>query len=138
MTVHIIDFRKASTSPLNPFGRELRHHVRDSLQTAMHNANVSCIVLTGGDQHFSAGADLTEFSNFMKPNQDDVSLLDVIEMLDACPKPTVAAIAGTCMGGGLEVALACQYRVVLPNAKLALPEVHVGVIPGAGVSIVGQ
>src|SRR5690606_35034171 len=84
-------------------------------------------VLICAGRTFIAGADITEFG---KPPQTP-SLLDVENSIERSPKPVVAAIHGTALGGGLEVALCCHYRVAVPSAKGGLPEVHLGLIPGA-------
>ena len=136
MTCYIIDLRKASSSPLNPLSARVRQYLVDQIHAAVADPNVTSLLLTGGPQHFSAGADLTEFAQFQTMTASKTttvpSLIDVVNLIENCPKPVVAAIAGTCLGGGLEVALACHYRICTANAKLGLPEVHVGVIPGAG------
>ncbi len=87
-------------------------------------------MLTGAGKAFSGGADITEFGSpkaTAEPN-----LLTVIELLEASSKPVVAAIHSVCMGGGLELALGCHYRIAAPGALIALPEVKIGLIPGAG------
>ena len=114
---------------LNPLGATTRSQIHVSLQEAKDDSSVSSIVLFGG-ANFSAGADLTEFSQL--PASDVLSLLDLVAYIEAYPKPVVAAIDGVALGGGLELALACHYRVCTDAAKLGLPEVSVGVIPGAG------
>jgi len=128
-SVRIIDFSRASRTKLNPLSLGVRQFILKELKAAQQDTSVRSLVLTGGVANFSAGADITEFSSF---NKNDVSLLDVIQALDDSKKPIVAAMTGQCLGGGLELALACHYRVALSTARLGLPEVHVGVIPGAG------
>jgi 3-hydroxyacyl-CoA dehydrogenase/enoyl-CoA hydratase/carnithine racemase len=147
MVVHVIDFSKATNNVLNPLGRKLRVYIWEQLQQASTDPNVTSIVLTGGGAgNFSAGADLTEFGSAATMLWSDdgtgagdatpfvPSLIDVVNAIEASRKPVVAAIQGACLGGGLEVALACHYRVAAAHSatKLGLPEVHVGVIPGAG------
>lgn len=138
MRVQIIDFSKVSRSKLNPLGLELRKTILQELQQAITDEQISGILLTGGSStnNFSAGADLTEFSSassIRSSGPPHVSLIDVVDAIEASPKPVVACIEGNCLGGGLELALACHYRVASRGfAKLGLPEVHVGVIPGAG------
>lgn len=127
---------EASSSPLNPLSQKVRSFILNKLQAAIENPSIRSIVIYG-KQNFSAGADLTEFGQLLQSGSIETSgsgpsLLDVVAALDACPKPTVAAIRGACLGGGLEVALACHYRVAYNKSQLGLPEVHVGVIPGAG------
>lgn len=140
MRCQIIDFREASSSPLNPLSAQLRQYLVQRITTAATDPLVTCLVLYGGPHNFSAGADLTEFSHIesVVTSTDNAietgvpSLIDVVNMIEQCSKPVVAAIAGSCLGGGLEVALACHYRICTSSAKLGLPEVHVGAIPGAG------
>lgn len=130
MTIAVIDLSQASSSPLNPLSAKARTFLLEQLQQARADNTVTAVILTGG-RHFSSGADLTEFAA-LSLSSSEPSLLDVVDALDTSPKPVVAAITGTCLGGGLELALACHYRIATPSAQLGLPEVHVGVIPGAG------
>ena len=139
MAIKIIDFSKASPVPLNPLSAAVRQFIYEELQDGLRDPNITSMVLTGGTQHFSAGADLTEFGSFSSTSlqsrsSSSLTLVDVVQSLEDSTKPIVAAIAGTCLGGGLELALACHYRVALQSSttKMGLPEVHVGVIPGAG------
>ncbi len=116
----------------NPPVNALKHAVRAGLQRlfkeADADAGVQAIVLTCAGRTFIAGADITEFG---KPPMAP-SLIEVITDIDRVSKPTVAAIHGTALGGGLEVALGCNYRVASKDAKLGLPEIKLGLIPGAG------
>ncbi len=105
--------------------------VRDGLFEAFQQANTSdaqAIVLICAGRTFIAGADITEFGGA----QSGASLTDVQNMMESSPKPVVAAIHGTALGGGLEVALCAHYRIAVPSAKCGLPEVHLGLLPGAG------
>ena len=116
--------------PVNGLGYDLRVGVVEAVEAAMADAAVKAVVLTGTGKSFSGGADIREFTSpksGMAPN-----LRAIIAMFDNCQKPIVAAINGVCMGGGLELALACHYRVGQPNAPIALPEVKIGLLPGAG------
>lgn len=136
----VIDFSACQNSkPLNPLSVHLRRYIVNHIEKAERDASVSSIILTGGSKlAFSAGADLTEMTSGSLSDNINVrsmmpSLRDVVERVEACRKPVVAAIAGPCLGGGLELALSCHYRVCLATkAKLALPEVLVGLLPGAG------
>jgi 3-hydroxyacyl-CoA dehydrogenase/enoyl-CoA hydratase/carnithine racemase len=134
MTVHVIEFSAVSSNPLNPLGAKLRKHISSELDKALKNKSVTAVVITGGKSgNFSAGADLTEFSQIKKGGIDeDTSLLDVVHKIENFSKPVVAAMRGVALGGGLEVALSCHYRVADTTGKFGLPEVNVGVIPGAG------
>ncbi|MCJ2094037.1 3-hydroxyacyl-CoA dehydrogenase NAD-binding domain-containing protein [Methylobacterium sp. J-072] len=114
--------------PVNALGAALRAALDDALARAEADASVRAIVLAAEGKVFVGGADISEFG---KPPQAP-SLPDVLERLDGCPKPVVAAIGGVALGGGLELAMACHGRVAAPAAKLGLPEIKLGIIPGAG------
>ncbi|WP_087725283.1 3-hydroxyacyl-CoA dehydrogenase NAD-binding domain-containing protein [Pandoraea sp. PE-S2T-3] len=116
--------------PVNGLGHATRAGIAEGLANAQADAQVRAIVLIGGGKAFSGGADIREF-NTPKATQSPL-LVDVINALDACAKPVVAAVHAVAMGGGLELALACHYRVALPGAQIALPEVKLGLLPGAG------
>ncbi len=116
--------------PVNGLGLDLRRSIIESLRRAENDAAVKAIVLTGGDKAFSGGADIREFGtprSIAEPN-----LLTVIRNLENAAKPVIAAINATCMGGGFELALGCHYRVAARDALIALPEVKLGLLPGAG------
>ncbi|VVD66037.1 3-hydroxyacyl-CoA dehydrogenase NAD-binding domain-containing protein [Pandoraea soli] len=116
--------------PVNGLGHATRSGIADGLAKAQADAQVRAVVLIGGGKAFSGGADIREF-NTPKATQSPL-LVEVIAALDACAKPVVAAVHAVAMGGGLELALACHYRVGLPGAQIALPEVKLGLLPGAG------
>jgi 3-hydroxyacyl-CoA dehydrogenase len=116
--------------PVNGLGFATRSAVAAGVEQAAADAAVAGIVITGGGKAFSGGADIKEFGSpkaIAEPN-----LLSLIRLIEDCAKPVVAAINGTCMGGGLELALGCHYRVAAPGVDIALPEVKIGLIPGAG------
>ena len=116
--------------PVNSLGYDLRAGIADALDAANANPAVQVIVLTGTARAFSAGADVTEFGT---PNAGkEPNLRVVIGMLENNPKPVVGAIAGQCLGGGLELAMGCHFRVAAADAQLGLPEVKIGLLPGAG------
>ena len=116
--------------PVNSLGAALRAGIADALDQANANVAVRAIVLTGTARAFSAGADVTEFGT---PNAArEPNLRVVIAMLEDSPKPVVGAIAGQCLGGGLELAMGCHFRVASADANLGLPEVKLGLLPGAG------
>lgn len=118
---------------LNPLGATTRQRLYTELQEAQANVAIKSIVLTGkGSRNFSAGADLTEFDQLSSNASQVISLVDLCHALEASKKPIVAAMEGVALGGGLELALSCHYRVASPHSKMGLPEVTVGVIPGAG------
>ena len=116
--------------PVNGLGHALRSGIVAALDQALADPQVQAIVLTGSARAFSGGADVREFGT-PKAGQEP-TLPSVIRALDGSTKPVVAAIAGVCLGGGLELALGCHYRVALPDASLSLPEVKLGLLPGAG------
>jgi 3-hydroxyacyl-CoA dehydrogenase len=116
--------------PVNGLGHELRRGIVEGLDRAAADPGVSVIVLVGSGKGFSGGADIREFGT--PRMMAEPSLHTVIQAVEASPKPVIAAIHGVAMGGGLELALACHYRVAAPGAQVALPEVKLGLLPGAG------
>jgi 3-hydroxyacyl-CoA dehydrogenase len=114
--------------PVNAISRAVRAGLRDCLRAAFMDDSVRAVVIAAAGRTFMAGADIREFD---APPQDP-HLGDVIDALEAGPKPVVAAIHGTALGGGFEVALGCHYRIAAADAKVGLPEVNLGLIPGAG------
>ena len=116
--------------PVNGLGHATRKAVAEAIEKAEDDAAVKAIVITGAGKAFSGGADIKEFGSplaLAEPN-----LLSLIARVEGASKPVVAAIHTVCMGGGLELALGCHYRVVSPGAAIALPEVKLGILPGAG------
>ena len=119
--------------PVNGLGYDTRVGITNGLEKANADPAVKAIVLTGADKAFSGGADIREFGT-AKATQEP-NLLSVIRALETSAKPVVAAIHTVCMGGGLELALGAHYRIAAPGAKIALPEVKLGLIPGAGGTV---
>lgn len=117
-------------APVNGLGLALRTALTEAFQAACDDAEITAIVLTGAGRMFSAGADITEFGT--PKSMTAPSLPDIINIIEQAKKPVVAAIHGNALGGGLELALGCAYRVAAPGANLGLPEVSLGIIPGAG------
>ena len=113
--------------PVNALGQAVRQGLADGIDEALGDDGIEAVVIRCDGRTFFAGADITEFG---KPPQGP-SLPEALDRLEASDKPVVAAIHGTALGGGCEVALACHYRVAVPSAKLGLPEVKLGLIPGA-------
>jgi len=116
--------------PVNGLGHALRQGIVDGLIKAQADDAVKAIVLTGSGKAFSGGADIREF-NTPKATAEP-HLLTVIGAIEASTKPVVAAVHSVAMGGGLELALGCHFRVAAPGALIALPEVKLGLLPGAG------
>ncbi len=116
--------------PVNGLGLSTRQAITDGLEKAENDPAVKAIVLTGAGKAFSGGADIREFGTpkaIQEPN-----LLSVITRVENTTKPVIAALHSVCMGGGLELALGCHYRIAAPGCNVALPEVKLGLIPGAG------
>jgi len=119
-----------NSPPVNGLGLELRSGILAGLDRANANAAVTAIVLIGTPKAFSGGADIREFNS---PKMlAEPSLHSLIGAIEDGRKAVVAAISGACMGGGLELALGCHFRVALPDAQIALPEVKLGLLPGGG------
>lgn len=114
--------------PVNALSHAVRSGLVEALKEGIADAEVKALVVLADGRTFIAGADIREFG---KPPQDPL-LPDVITQLEACPKPLIAALHGTALGGGLEVALGCHYRVALEGTRVGLPEVKLGLLPGAG------
>lgn len=117
--------------PVNALGQAVREGLAARLDQALTDSAVKTIVLTGAGKAFSAGADIREFGKAPA----GPSLPSVINAFELSPKPVIAAIGGVALGGGLELALGCHYRVASPFASVGLPEVKLGLIPGAGGTI---
>lgn len=116
--------------PVNSLGAALRAGIADAMDQALAHPQVQAIVLIGTARAFSAGADVTEFGTPMAAREPNLRV--VISLLEDSPKPVIGAISGQCLGGGLELAMGCHYRVALADATLGLPEVKLGLLPGAG------
>ena len=117
--------------PVNGLGYPTRVALMDALAKAQADVAVQAIVITGAGKAFCGGADIREFDTpmaFQEPN-----LHTVIAALERSTKPVLAAIHGTVMGGGLELALACHYRMAAPGTQVAMPEVKLGLLPGAAM-----
>ena len=114
--------------PVNALKHEVRAGLAEALRQARADGAVKAVVISCAGRTFFAGADITEFG---KPPQAP-SLHDVIAAIEAIPKPVIAALHGTALGGGFELALACHFRVAVATARVGLPEVKLGLLPGAG------
>ncbi len=114
--------------PVNALGAAVRQGLEAAIKEGVADASIAAMVIRCDGRTFFAGADITEFGKPMV----EPGLPTVVDMIEASTKPIVAAIHGTALGGGCEVALGCHYRVAVPSAKLGTPEVKLGLLPGAG------
>jgi 3-hydroxyacyl-CoA dehydrogenase len=120
----------SNNPPVNALSAAVRDGLADAIEEAEADGSVNAVVIACEGQTFFAGADVSEFGT---PKAFEQPMLpQVVDRIEGCTKPVVAAIHGTALGGGLEVALACHYRVADPSAKLGTPEVKLGLLPGAG------
>ncbi len=120
--------------PMNALDAEIQHGLIAACREAAERTDVSAVIVWGGEKVFAAGADIKEMETMSYTDMVDHSALlqDFTRALARIPKPTVAAITGYALGGGCEVALACDWRVAADDAKLGQPEINLGIIPGAG------
>ena len=118
-----------NSPPVNALSGPVRQGLYDGISAALADDNAKAIVLICAGRTFIAGADISEFG---KPGPRTVSLNETFEAIENSNKPVIAAIHGTALGGGLEVALTCHYRVAVASARAGLPEVKLGLLPGAG------
>ena len=114
--------------PVNPLSDGVRTGLYECITKAEDDDSIDAVVLTGNGRAFIAGADISEFGG----NVEGISLNDVFKKLEFCKKPIVAAINGSALGGGLETALCCNYRIASKTAFVGLPEVNLGLLPGGG------
>lgn len=116
--------------PLNCLCLHLRRRLAEAIDSALANPNIAALILYGTDEVFSAGADLGELDT---PDMTrEPSLPTIVRMLEDSTKPTIAAIGHLCMGGGVELALGCHFRVAHVRTRVALPDINLGLLPGAG------
>ncbi len=116
--------------PVNGMGHATRSAMVENLQRAFADDSVTAVILTGAGALFSGGADIREFNSTLALAEP--SLHTLIATVEHAPKPVIAALHGTCMGGGLELSLGCHYRLAQKGTQIALPEVKLGLLPGAG------
>ncbi|MGH7024923.1 MAG: enoyl-CoA hydratase-related protein, partial [Caulobacteraceae bacterium] len=117
-----------NSPPVNALSAPVRDGLFEGMKAALADAGAKAVVIICEGRTFIAGADITEFGGAQK----GASLYEVEDAIEGSPKPVIAAIHGTALGGGLEVALCCHYRVAVPSARCGLPEVNLGLLPGAG------
>src|SRR5438034_8185438 len=113
--------------PVNALSQHVRQGLRDGVRAANADTSVDAIVLACAGRTFIAGADISEFG---KPPREP-GLHEVLDLIEGSPKAVIAVIHGTALGGGLEVALACHYRIGVKTARFGFPEVKLGLLPGA-------
>jgi enoyl-CoA hydratase/carnithine racemase len=120
--------------PMNPLNTQVQEELRAAAQEAANDPAVRAVVVYGGEKVFAAGADITEFTamTYQQMAVRAEALSGAFDAVARIPKPVVAAITGYALGGGCELALACDWRVVGADAKLGQPEIKLGLIPGAG------
>ncbi|MBK5102282.1 MAG: enoyl-CoA hydratase/isomerase family protein, partial [Desulfobacteraceae bacterium] len=121
--------------PVNQLSPDFSEELRDVITWAFQESEINAVVLTGTGKNFMAGADITQMQAVKK--RDDIfrkalEASQFLNRIETGPKPVIAAINGHCLGAGLELAMACHYRVAARGAKLGQPEVQIGLIPGAG------
>ncbi|MDE0489636.1 MAG: 3-hydroxyacyl-CoA dehydrogenase NAD-binding domain-containing protein [Gammaproteobacteria bacterium] len=136
MTVNVSDrgpvrLIEMNSPPVNALGAGLRTPLMDAIRDASHDDSVGVLLLSSGLKTWCAGADIKEFGLSELP-APEASLNAICDALDACSRPVVAVVDGVAYGGGLELALACDYRAVSARARFAFPEVNIGLLPGAG------
>src|SRR5579864_8635786 len=116
--------------PVNALSHAHRTRLLEQLDRAESDPGIAAVVLIGNDEFFSGGADVKEFNT--PQALAEPTLATLIMRFERSPKPTIAALAGTCLGGGTELALGCHFRVASATARIGLPEVKIGLVPGAG------
>jgi 3-hydroxyacyl-CoA dehydrogenase len=132
----MVDFQKhgaigvltVNNPPVNALSQGVRQGLTDGVAKGLGDPGIAALVIIGGGRTFIAGADIREFGKPMQPP----GLMEVLDAMEGASKPVIAAIHGTALGGGLEVALACHWRVAVESAQVGLPEVKLGLLPGAG------
>jgi 3-hydroxyacyl-CoA dehydrogenase len=117
-------------APVNALALSVRQGVADALERAQTDVSVSAVVLTGAGATFCGGADVSEFG--LPAMIESPHLTDLCDLVEGFPKPVIAALNGLALGGGLELAMCCHHRVALATAQVGLPEVKLGILPGAG------
>jgi len=120
--------------PMNPLSVQVQEEIRHAAEEAAHRRDVAAVVVYGGEKVFAAGADIKEMQAMSYTDMVDRSraLQSSLTAVARIPKPTVAAVTGYALGGGCELALACDFRVAAEDARLGQPEILLGIIPGAG------
>jgi enoyl-CoA hydratase/carnithine racemase len=120
--------------PMNPLNTQVQEELREAAHAAADDPQIRAVIVYGGEKVFAAGADIKQMQKMSYTDMVDRSaaLQSALTAVAQIPKPTVAAVTGYALGGGCELALCCDFRVVGDNAKLGQPEILLGIIPGAG------
>jgi 3-hydroxyacyl-CoA dehydrogenase len=121
---------RLDNAPVNALSASLRKSIAEGLDQAAATDSIAAVILTGAGSNFCGGADVTEFNTPLMGAAPD--LHDLFDLIEGFPKPVIAALNGLALGGGLELGMCCHYRVALASAMLGLPEVKLGLLPGAG------
>ncbi len=119
---------------MNPLSQALLRELRDAARNIAADAGVKAVVVAGGEKAFAAGADISEFGDRDAARKIEQGFRDAFDAIIAIPRPVIAAIRGYALGGGLELAMACDLRVAGENARVGQPEILLGIIPGAGAT----
>jgi enoyl-CoA hydratase/carnithine racemase len=119
-------------APMNPLSQAMLGAIRDAARALSADADVKAVVVTGSERAFAAGADIDEFGDSETARGIAVGFREAFDAVAAIPRPVIAAIHGYALGGGLELAMACDLRVAADNARVGQPEILLGIIPGAG------
>jgi 3-hydroxyacyl-CoA dehydrogenase len=121
---------RLDNAPVNALSASVRKGIAEGLDRAADADSVTAVIVTGAGSNFCGGADVTEFNTPLMLAAPD--LHDLFDLIEGFPKPVIAALNGLALGGGLELAMSCHYRVAVASAQLGLPEVKLGLLPGAG------
>jgi enoyl-CoA hydratase len=123
---------RLNNPPMNALSRAMLGEIRDAARGFAADANIKAVVVAGGEKAFAAGADITEFGDQAAAREIEKSFRDAFDAVAAIPRPVIAAVRGFALGGGLELAMACDLRVAGETARMGQPEILLGIIPGAG------
>jgi enoyl-CoA hydratase/carnithine racemase len=121
-------------APMNPLSQAMLAALRDVAHELAADPTVKAVVVTGSERAFAAGADIDEFGDSETARRIGVGFRESLDALAAIPRPVIAAIQGYALGGGLELAMACDFRVASEKARLGQPEILLGIVPGAGAT----
>jgi len=131
---HDIVVVQLNRPPMNPLSQAMLGALRDVARDIAADASVKAVVVTGSEKAFAAGADIDEFSDSATARRIGAGFRDAFDAIEAIPRPVFAAIRGYALGGGLELAMACDLRVASENARVGQPEILLGIVPGAGAT----